>query len=172
MLHCCIVDQCFSGNHWSWTRIRLLAASTLPRLAMPRFVLASRASQQARMFGFFVQPFHLQLVFEASALFFVIADLCNALVSDCDNILCSPPFKPPECFAIISVVCQLLVSVRWSRCTSTALNGSVLILHMDGPDVWSCSELSNLDLLRFYTIYENAIARPPQVNAKRMIFKL
>ena len=58
---------------------------------------------------FFVQPFHLQLVFEASALFFVIADLCNALVSDCDNILCSPPFKPPECFAIISVVCQLLV---------------------------------------------------------------
>ena len=67
-----------------------------------RILVGFKSEPTSTHVWFLVQPFHLQLVFEASALFFVIADLCNALVSDCDNILCSPPFNPPECFAMLN----------------------------------------------------------------------
>ena len=61
--------------------------------------------------------------FEASALFFVIADLCNATVLVCHSLcLCTVP------------------SIRWNRCTSTAWNGSALI--------WIVLECYGLDLDR------------------------
>ena len=126
----------------------------LPRPAMPicgrqdLYWLQERASKQACLVS-------CPTVLSAIGLWGQRPFLCDRRPLQCTglrlNILCSPPFKPPESFAMTVCCVPTPCSVRWSPCTSTALNGSVLTLdmHADGEFLLVLQSASrSLDLLR------------------------
>lgn len=77
------------------------------------------------------------LCLKASALFFVVADLCNAAVLAWDSFFAMYTYR---------ILCILWVrghSVRWSRCTNTALSGFSLIVGqtpMKLVEFWTSTE--------------------------------